>query len=93
VGGVIIDTQGLAGSPFQFLLLTRGVLQIIVHQVELNRQIQELWETAADMLSFLQEAKPVIEPPLLPTVSDMMMQVHACAVFIKTYGEKGFISM
>jgi hypothetical protein len=64
-----------------------------VHQAELNHQIQELWDTAADMLSFLQAAQPVIEPPMLPTVSDMMKQIHACAVFIKTYGEKGFISM
>jgi hypothetical protein len=60
VDGVILDTQGLAGSQFQFLLLTRRVLQIVVHQAALNRQIQELWDTAADMLSFLQAAKPVI---------------------------------
>ena len=66
---------------------------MVVHQATLNRQIQELWETAADMLSFLQAAQPAIEPPLLPTVSDMMKQIHACAVFITAYGEKGFISM
>ena len=65
---------------------------MVVHQAALNRQIQELWETAADMLSFLQAAQPVIEPTMLPTVSDMMKQIHACAVFIMAYGKKGFIS-
>ena len=64
---------------------------MVVHQAALNRQIQEIWEAAADMLSFLQAAQPVIKPSLLPTVSDMMKQIHECAVFIMAYGEKGFI--
>ncbi|KAF8798279.1 WD40 repeat-like protein [Phlegmacium glaucopus] len=88
IGDAVAEVHPYAKAAWAVLSL---IPKMVVRQAELNRQIQELWETAADMLSFLQAAQPVIEPPLLPTVSAMMKQIHACAVFITTYGEKGFI--
>ncbi|KDR74367.1 hypothetical protein GALMADRAFT_141414 [Galerina marginata CBS 339.88] len=88
IGDAVAEAHPYAKAAWAVLSL---IPKMVVHQAKLKRQIDELWETAADMLSFLRAAQPVIEPSLLPTVSAMMKQIHACAVYITNYGERGFI--
>jgi len=64
--------------------------QTLIAQVRRDQKVQSLWETAADMLAFLKDAKPVIDEILLPIVSDMMKQIYHCAIFVREYGGGGF---
>ena len=66
------------------------ILQTLIAQMRRDQKVQSLWETAADMLAFLKDAKPVIDEILVPIVSDMMKQIYHCAIFVREYGGGGF---
>jgi hypothetical protein len=68
------------------------MFQTLIAQVRRDQKVQELWESAADMLAFLKDAKPVIDEILASTVSDMMKQIYHCAIFVREYGGGGFFS-
>ena len=57
-----------------------------------DSKVQCLWDTAADMLAFLKDAKPVLDDILAAIVSDMMKQIYHCAIFVREYGGEGFFS-
>ena len=57
-----------------------------------DSKVQYLWGTAADMLGFLKDAKPVLDDILASIVSDMMKQIYHCAIFVREYGGEGFFS-
>lgn len=66
--------------------------QTLIAQVRRDQKVQSLWETAADMLAFLKDAKPVIDDILVSIVSDMMRQIYHCAIFVREYSGGGFFS-
>ncbi|EGN96881.1 hypothetical protein SERLA73DRAFT_75730 [Serpula lacrymans var. lacrymans S7.3] len=59
-------------------------------QLNRDQKIQGLWSTASDMLDFLDAAEPVIDEIQRPIVSNMLKQIHDCALFIQEYAGSGF---
>ncbi|KAH7918698.1 hypothetical protein BV22DRAFT_1024158 [Leucogyrophana mollusca] len=76
--------------------LAWGVLSVIPKTIgaQMNRdqKVQQLWSMTAGMLSFLNEAESAIEQCQVRIVSKMMQQMYKCALFIREYCGKGFIS-
>ncbi|KAI3610573.1 hypothetical protein WG66_006823 [Moniliophthora roreri] len=70
-----------------FMSIPTGVLA----QLERDKQIEELWSTAVDMLDFLKNADTVIDDTVSPIVSAMLKQIYDCSNFIREYGGAGFI--
>jgi hypothetical protein len=76
----------------------RSVFQALVAQQGRDDKIRQLWFTAAMMLDFAHDAKPLAETlndnnrTVVSIVSKMMMQIYDCAVFLREYGGKGFLS-
>ncbi|KAJ7584026.1 hypothetical protein C8J56DRAFT_952444 [Mycena floridula] len=88
LGDVLAEVHPYAKVAWLVLM---SIPKTLIHQLDRDRKIQELWATAADMLSFLQEAQPVIEKSMLPTISAMMKQIYDCAIFVREYSGKGFL--
>ncbi|KAK7033585.1 hypothetical protein VNI00_012822 [Paramarasmius palmivorus] len=70
-----------------FTSIPAGVLA----QLERDKQVEELWTTAVDMLDFLKTADTVIDDTVSPIVSAMLKQIYDCSNFIREYGGAGFI--
>jgi hypothetical protein len=79
-------------SHFRFTITLFVVVEVetssqtLIAQVHRDQKVQCLWETAADMLAFLKDAKPVLNDTLALIVSDMMKQIYHCAIFVREYG-------
>ena len=55
--------------------------------------VKELWDQAADMLKFVEDANLVtrVDEILAPIISDMLIQIFHCASFVREYGRVGFL--
>jgi hypothetical protein len=59
-----------------------------------DQKLQCLWATAADMLDVLKDDSDgrALDELSGSIVSDMMKQIYDCAMFVREYGGKGFLS-
>ncbi|KAH7918511.1 hypothetical protein BV22DRAFT_1100410 [Leucogyrophana mollusca] len=87
IGGVLAEVHPWAALAWSVLSVIPKTMSA---QMNRDQKVQQLWSTAADMLSLLGDAKPVIEECQAPIVSDMMKQIYECALFVREYCGKGF---
>ncbi|KIM86175.1 hypothetical protein PILCRDRAFT_5220 [Piloderma croceum F 1598] len=87
IGDVVSKVHPWASLAWSILSV---IPKTLIAQVRRDEKVQSLWETAADMLAFLKDAKPIIDKILMPIVSDMMKQIYHCAIFVREYGGGGF---
>ncbi|KAH7919375.1 YVTN repeat-like/Quino protein amine dehydrogenase [Leucogyrophana mollusca] len=87
IGGVLAEVHPWAALAWSVLSV---IPKAIGAQMDRDQKVQQLWSTAADMLSFLKDAESVIEGCQVPIVSKMMQQIYECALFVREYCGKGF---
>ncbi|KAH7920285.1 hypothetical protein BV22DRAFT_813037 [Leucogyrophana mollusca] len=87
IGGVLAEVHPWAALAWSVLSV---IPKTIGAQMDRDQKVQQLWSTTADMLSFLQDAEPVIEQCQVHIVSEMMKQIYDCALFVREYCGKGF---
>ncbi|KIM74793.1 hypothetical protein PILCRDRAFT_693732 [Piloderma croceum F 1598] len=87
IGDVVSQIHPWANLAWSILSV---IPKTLIAQVSRDSKVQCLWETAADMLAFLKDAKPVLDDILASIVSDMMKQIYHCAIFVREYGGEGF---
>ncbi|KAH7918773.1 hypothetical protein BV22DRAFT_898290 [Leucogyrophana mollusca] len=87
IGGVLAEVHPWAALAWSVLSV---IPKTIGAQMDRDRKVQQLWSTTADMLSFLQDAEPVVEQCQVRIVSEMMKQIYDCALFVREYCGKGF---
>lgn len=68
-------------------------LQVLQKQQDRDDKVRGLWETVLDTLDFMKQADPLKEiEGLERTVQSIMKLIYDCALFLRGYGEQGFIS-
>ncbi|KAH7920290.1 hypothetical protein BV22DRAFT_1074193 [Leucogyrophana mollusca] len=87
IGGVLAEVHPWAALAWSVLSV---IPKTIGAQMNRDQKVQQLWSTMADMLSFLNDAEPVIEQCQVRIVSKMMQQLYECALFVREYCGKGF---
>ncbi|KAH7919610.1 hypothetical protein BV22DRAFT_1133702 [Leucogyrophana mollusca] len=80
IGGVLAEVRVLGVIP-----------KTIGTQMNLDQEVQRLWSTMADMLSFLEDAESVIEQCQVLVVSKMMQEMYECALFARNTAEMGLL--
>ena len=71
-----------------------GVIKVLKAQQDRDKKVQALWDTVLDTLDFMKQADPLKEiSGLERTVQSMMKQIYECALFLRGYGEEGFIGI
>jgi hypothetical protein len=68
-------------------------LQTLKQQQDRDEKVRALWGTVLDALDFMRQAQPLkaIEG-LEQTVQATMKQIYDCTLFLRSYGERSFIS-
>jgi hypothetical protein len=61
-------------------------------QLDRDDRIQQLWETAANVLDFLKESQPTLDAIPSQIIEALMKQIYDCAHFIREYAGQGFLS-
>jgi hypothetical protein len=61
-------------------------------QQDRDGKVRQLWGTVVDTLEFMKQAEPLNEiQGLEKTVQAIMKQIYDCVLFLRSYGERGFI--
>ncbi|EGN96851.1 hypothetical protein SERLA73DRAFT_185049 [Serpula lacrymans var. lacrymans S7.3] len=89
MGDAVFEIHPYAKAAWSILSL---IPKSLVAQLNRDQKIQDLWSTASDMFDFLDAAEPVIDEIQRPTVSNMLKQIHDCALFVQEYAGNGFCS-
>jgi hypothetical protein len=67
-------------------------LQALKAQQDRDGRIRDLWEVVLDTLDFMKQADPLKEiQGLEKTVQSIMKQIYDCTLFLRSYGERGFV--
>ena len=67
-------------------------LQILKVQQDRDEKVRGLWDLVVDTLDFMRQAEPLKEiQGLERTVQAIMKQIYDCTLFLRSYGEKGFV--
>ena len=74
-------------------ILTR-ITKVLKAQQDRDKKVQVLWDTILDTLDFMKQADPLKDiSGLERTVESIMKQLYECALFLRSYGEGGFIGI
>jgi hypothetical protein len=67
-------------------------LQIIRAQQARDAKVRQLWDTVLDTLDFMKQAEPLKAiKGLEKTVQAIMKQIYDCTLFLRSYGDRGFV--
>jgi hypothetical protein len=69
-----------------------GRLQTLKAQQDRDGKVRDLWGVVLETLDFMKQAEPLKEiQGLEKTVQSIMKQIYDCTLFLRSYGERGFV--
>lgn len=68
-------------------------MKALIVQLDRDQRMQQLWAAAADMLDFLKDSGVVLDSVPISIVEAMMKQIYDCALFVREYTGRGFLSV
>jgi hypothetical protein len=67
-------------------------IQTLKAQQDRDGKVRDLWGVVLDTLDFMEQAEPLKEiQGVEKTVQSIMKQIYDCVLFLRSYGEGGFV--
>ncbi|KAL0580502.1 hypothetical protein V5O48_001489 [Marasmius crinis-equi] len=66
---------------------------VFLSQLERDKNVEDLWTSAIEMLDFLKDSRTIVDEQLSPIISAMLKQFYDCSSFIREYCGAGFLHL